>query len=52
MVVPKQRLVIVEAMKMENPLVAPFKAEVSSVGCAAGELVDVDKVLIELKKLP
>lgn len=48
---PKQKLVIVEAMKMENPLVAPFKAEVKAVNCSAGELVDTEKVLIDLVPL-
>ncbi len=48
---PKQKLIIVEAMKMENPLVAPFAAEVKTVSCAEGELVDSEKVLIELAKL-
>lgn len=50
-VAPKQKLVIVEAMKMENPLIAPFAAEVKAVNCADGELVDSDRVLIELAKL-
>jgi biotin carboxyl carrier protein len=48
---PKQKLLIVEAMKMENPLIAPFKAEVVKINCATGELVDSDKVLIELRQL-
>ncbi len=48
---PKQKLLIVEAMKMENPLVAPFKAEIVKVNCTAGELVDSDKILIELRQL-
>jgi len=48
---PKQKLLIVEAMKMENPLVAPFKAEVVKVNCIAGELVDSDKILIELRQI-
>lgn len=47
---PKQKLIIVEAMKMENPLVAPFAGEVKTVNCAEGELVDSEKVLIELAK--
>lgn len=47
---PKQKLIVVEAMKMENPLVAPFKGEVKSVNCAEGELVDSEKTLIELIK--
>ncbi len=48
---PKQKLIIVEAMKMENPLVAPFAAEVRAINCSEGELVDSEKVLIELAKL-
>jgi 3-methylcrotonyl-CoA carboxylase alpha subunit len=48
---PKQKLLIVEAMKMENPLVAPFKAEVVKVNCIEGDLVDSDKILIELRQL-
>ncbi len=51
MVEPKQKLLIVEAMKMENPLVAPFKAEIVKVNCTAGDLVDSDKILIELRQL-
>ncbi len=47
---PKQKLLVVEAMKMENPLVAPFKGEVKSVNCAEGELVDSEKTLVELIK--
>jgi len=46
----KQKLVIVEAMKMENPVVAPFAAEVVRVNCAEGQLVDTENVLIELKE--
>lgn len=48
---PKQKLLIVEAMKMENPLIAPFKAEVLKVNCDAGELIDSEKLLIELRQL-
>jgi biotin carboxyl carrier protein len=48
---PKQRMLIVEAMKMENPVVAPFKAEVAKVNCSEGELVDSDTLLIELNEL-
>lgn len=47
---PKQKLIVVEAMKMENPLVSPFKGEVKSVHCSEGELVDSEKMLIELIK--
>jgi acetyl/propionyl-CoA carboxylase alpha subunit len=48
---PKEKLVIVEAMKMENPLVAPYDAEVVKVNCAEGQLVDTEHVLVELKEL-
>lgn len=48
---PKQKLVIVEAMKMENPLIAPFKAEIKAINCGDGELVDAERILIELTKL-
>jgi biotin carboxyl carrier protein len=48
---PKEKLVIVEAMKMENPLVAPYDAEVVKVNCAEGQLVDTEHVLIELKQI-
>ena len=48
---PKQKLLIVEAMKMENPVVAPFKAEVIKINCTEGELVDSDTLLIELNEL-
>ena len=50
MVGKRQKLVIVEAMKMENPVVAPFAAEVVRVNCAEGQLVDTENVLIELKE--
>ncbi|MBK7090968.1 MAG: hypothetical protein IPH59_04475 [bacterium] len=49
-VAPKQKMIIVEAMKMENPLVAPFAAEVKAINCIEGELVDSDKILVELSK--
>lgn len=48
---PKQKLVIVEAMKMENPVVAPFKAEVVKINCEEGQLVDSDTLLIELNEV-
>jgi len=48
---PKEKLVIVEAMKMENPLVAPYDAEVVKVNCTEGQLVDTEHILIELKEL-
>ncbi len=48
---PKEKLVIVEAMKMENPLVAPYDAEVVKVNCEEGQLVDTENVLVELKEI-
>jgi len=48
---PKEKLVIVEAMKMENPLVAPYDAEVVKVNCSEGQLVDTEDILVELKKI-
>lgn len=47
----KEKLVIVEAMKMENPVVAPYDAEVVKVNCSEGQLVDTEEVLVELKEL-
>jgi|GEM_PF-378961 len=47
----KEKLVIVEAMKMENPLVAPYAAKVVKVYCAEGQLVDTEDVLVELKEI-
>lgn len=48
---PKEKLVIVEAMKMENPLVAPYDAEVLKVNCTEGQLVDTENILVELKEI-
>ncbi|MFC1475977.1 biotin/lipoyl-containing protein [Candidatus Zixiibacteriota bacterium] len=48
---PKEKLVIVEAMKMENPLVAPYDAMVVKVNCEEGQLVDTENVLVELKEI-
>ncbi|RME19235.1 MAG: hypothetical protein D6800_14525 [Candidatus Zixiibacteriota bacterium] len=45
----KQTLVIVEAMKMENPVVAKAVGRVKAVNCAAGDQVDTETPLIELE---
>jgi acetyl-CoA/propionyl-CoA carboxylase biotin carboxyl carrier protein len=42
-------LVVVEAMKMENRIVAPFTGTVERLSCAAGEVVTADQVLVTLK---
>lgn len=44
-----QTLVIVEAMKMENEIKAASDGVVVKVDVAAGELVDAEKVLVELE---
>jgi len=44
-----QTLVIVEAMKMENEIKASLEATVKAIHVAAGELVDQEKVLLELE---
>ena len=42
------RLVVLEAMKMELPVRAPADAVVAAVHCHEGELVQADRVLIDL----
>ena len=44
-----QTLVIVEAMKMENEIKASLDGSVKRIHVAAGELVDPEKVLLELE---
>jgi biotin carboxyl carrier protein len=41
-------LVVLEAMKMEMPVLAPFAATVTAVHVAAGEQVAAGAVLVEL----
>ncbi len=43
-----QVLVILEAMKMENEIVAPQDGTVAGINCAKGETVNVDDVLVTL----
>ena len=45
----KQQLVIVEAMKMENIVVAKGKGEVKAVNYKEGDQVDTDHPIIELE---
>ena len=45
----RQRLVVLEAMKMENPIAAPFDATVTSVHVVAGDRVAGGAVLVELE---
>jgi len=48
-VVEKQQMVIVEAMKMENPVLARAKGTVKAVNFAAGDQVDTESPIIELE---
>jgi acetyl-CoA/propionyl-CoA carboxylase biotin carboxyl carrier protein len=43
-----QPVVVLEAMKMENAIAAPFAGRVESVGCAVGDLVAKGTVLAEV----
>ena len=46
---PKQQVVIVEAMKMENPVLAPSAGKVKAVHFAAGDQVDTESPIVELE---
>lgn len=46
---PKQHLVIVEAMKMENIIVAKAKGTVKAINFAEGDQVDTDNPIVELE---
>jgi len=45
---PRQPLVVLEAMKMETPLVSPYAAVVRAVHVAAGDRVAAGAVLVDL----
>jgi acetyl-CoA/propionyl-CoA carboxylase, biotin carboxylase, biotin carboxyl carrier protein len=45
----RQRLVVLEAMKMENPIAAPFDATVKAVHVAPGDRVAGGALLVELE---
>ncbi|MCG6499500.1 biotin carboxylase N-terminal domain-containing protein [Kitasatospora sp. A2-31] len=45
-------LVIVEAMKMENRILAPFSGVVTGIRCAVRDLVAAEQVLVELDGAP
>ncbi|WP_411277081.1 acetyl/propionyl/methylcrotonyl-CoA carboxylase subunit alpha [Gaiella sp.] len=47
-VTPQQRLVVLEAMKMEMPVLAPFAATVTAVHVATGDQVAAGTLLVEL----
>jgi biotin carboxyl carrier protein len=41
-------VVVLEAMKMENAIAAPFDGRVEAVGCSVGDLVAKGAVLAEV----
>lgn len=47
-----QTLLVLEAMKMETEVQAPFDGKVEALLCAKGDKVTPDQVLIQLVKLP
>ena len=47
---PRQPLVVLEAMKMETPVVSPYKAVVKAVHVAEGDLVTGGQLLVELEE--
>lgn len=47
----KQSLVIIEAMKMEHDIRAPFDAIVTKVNFKEGQIVDTETPIIELEKI-
>ena len=47
-VTPQQRLVVLEAMKMEMPVLAPFAATVTAVHVTAGDQIAAGSLLVEL----
>lgn len=48
-VTERQQLVIVEAMKMENPVLSPSTGKVKAVHFAAGDQVDTESPIVELE---
>jgi acetyl/propionyl-CoA carboxylase alpha subunit len=46
----RQALVVLEAMKMETPIVAPYDAVVSAVNVAEGDRVEGGTLLVELEE--
>jgi acetyl/propionyl-CoA carboxylase alpha subunit len=47
---PRQTLLVLEAMKMETPLVSPYEAVVKAVHVAEGDRVGANQLLIELEE--
>ena len=49
-VTPREPLVVLEAMKMETPVVSPYDAVVKAVHVAEGDLVTGGQLLVELEE--
>jgi acetyl/propionyl-CoA carboxylase alpha subunit len=47
---PREPLVVLEAMKMETPVVSPYEAVVKAVHVAEGDLVAGGQLLVELEE--
>jgi biotin carboxyl carrier protein len=47
---PRQPLVVLEAMKMETPVVSPYEAVVRAIHVAEGDRVAGGTVLVELEE--
>jgi len=47
---PRQPLVVLEAMKMETPVVSPYEAVVRAVHVGEGDRVAGGTVLVELEE--
>jgi 3-methylcrotonyl-CoA carboxylase alpha subunit len=47
---PRQTLVVLEAMKMETPVVSPYAAKVRAVHVAEGDRVAGGALLVELEE--
>jgi 3-methylcrotonyl-CoA carboxylase alpha subunit len=47
---PREPLVVLEAMKMETPVVSPYEAVVKAVHVAEGDLVSGGQLLVELEE--
>ena len=47
---PRQTLLVLEAMKMETPVVSPYEAVVKAVHVAEGDRVAGNQLLLELEE--
>jgi biotin carboxyl carrier protein len=47
---PREPLLVLEAMKMETPVVSPYAAVVKAVHVAEGDLVTGGQLLVELEE--